>query len=249
MIILKSPAEIALMRAANEIVVEVMAILTERLTADVTTAELDRLAEAHIRKRGGEPAFKGYQGYQHTLCTSVNEVVVHGIPNDRPLQIGDIVGIDCGVRYKGFHGDHAWTFVVGGNPSPAVDRLLTVTRDALYRGIEQMQPGNRLFDISAAVQQHVESHGFSIVRDYVGHGIGQALHEEPQLPNFGTAGTGPRLLPGMVLALEPMVNEGTEKVRLLADGWTVVTADGKLSAHFEHSVAITERGPEILSKK
>lgn len=247
MIILKSPAEIETMRAANRIVVEVMAALQEQLRPGVTTAALDRVAEELIRKAGAEPAFKGYQGYQYTLCTSVNEVVVHGVPNASPLNAGDIVGIDCGVRYHGFHGDHAWTFPVG-EITPEVRRLLQVTEEALDRGIEQMRPGRRLQDISAAVQRHVESNGFSIVREYVGHGVGRALHEEPQVPNFGTAGTGPRLMPGMVLALEPMVNAGTPKVRLRDDGWTVGTADGRWSAHFEHSVAVTGSGPDILSR-
>lgn len=248
MIILKSPSEIAIMRSANVIVAEVMAALAERLAPGITTADLDRLAEEMIRNRGAEPAFKGYQGFQYTLCTSVNQVVVHGVPGDRPLERGDLIGIDCGVRYRGFHGDHAWTFAVGGAPAPHAERLLTVAREALEHGIERVRLGHRLFDISAAVQRHVEQAGFSIVREYVGHGVGRALHEEPQVPNFGTEGTGPRLMSGMVLAIEPMVNEGTEKVRLLEDGWTVVTADGKLSAHFEHSVAVTEQGPYVLSR-
>lgn len=248
MIILKSPAEIALMRTANLIVVEVMEAIRERLAPGVTTAALDRMAEEAIRRRGAAPAFKGYLGYRHTLCTSVNDVVVHGIPGDTPLRDGDIVSIDCGVRYQGFHGDHARTFVVGRMPPPPAARLLEVTEAALERGIARMRTGHRLFDISAAIQQHVEAAGFSIVRDYVGHGVGQALHEEPQVPNFGVAGTGPKLLPGMVLAIEPMVNVGTAQVRLLPDGWTVVTADGALSAHFEHSVAVTDAEPYVLSK-
>ncbi|MBI2346133.1 MAG: type I methionyl aminopeptidase [Deltaproteobacteria bacterium] len=248
MIVLKSPAEIALMRTANGIVAEVLQVLAERLCPGMTTLELDRMAEEAIRQRGAEPAFKGYQEYRYTLCTSVNSVVVHGLPDTSELAEGDIVSIDCGVRYQGWHGDHAWTFIVGDTTSPTARTLMRVTEEALLLGIDQMRIGQRLYDVSAAIQRHVEGHEFSIVRDYVGHGVGRALHEEPQVPNFGTPGTGPRLLAGMVLALEPMVNEGTAKVKLLPDGWTVVTADGKLSAHFEHSVAVTEQGPLILSK-
>lgn len=248
MIILKSPEEIEKMRAANRIVVEVQALLASLLAPGVTTIDLDRLAEEHIRKCGAVPSFLGYQGYQHTLCTSVNAEVVHGIPGLRALSAGDVISIDCGVLLDGFHGDHAWTYVVGGVADPAVEHFLTVSREALCRGVEQMYPGKRLFDISAAVQQHVESHGYSVVRDYVGHGIGRNLHEEPQVPNFGKAGSGMKLMPGLVLAVEPMVNMGGPDVRLQDDGWTVETRDGSLSAHFEHSIAITEDGPSILSQ-
>ncbi len=248
MIVLKSPEEIEKLRAANAIVVEVLNHLREKLTPGITTKTLDRMAEELIRRRGGVPSFLGYQGYAHTLCTSVNEVVVHGIPNEVPLKSGDIVGIDCGVCLDGFHGDHARTLVVGESPSPQVSQFLQVSQEALLCGIEQMRVGNRLYDISAAIQKHAESHGYSIVRDYVGHGVGRALHEDPQVPNFGTAGTGMRLVPGLVLAIEPMINMGKPEVRLQPDGWTVVTKDGTLSTHFEHSVALTDAGPQILSR-
>lgn len=248
MIVLKSRAEIEALRRANQLVVEVQRMLMEQLQPGVTTLDLDRLAEEYIRQRGAVPSFLGYQGYRHTLCTSVDDVVVHGIPNEIPLAEGQIVGIDCGVYLDGFHGDHAKTYYVGKTPPEEIAHFLRVSEEALHRGIAQMQCGKRLFDISAAIQQHVESHGFSIVRDYVGHGVGRALHEEPQVPNFGTADTGIRLQPGLVLALEPMVNQGTAMVRLLQDGWNVVTGDGQLSAHFEHSVALTEDGPDILSR-
>lgn len=248
MIVLKSKAEIEILRKANAIVVEVMALLREQIVPGVTTLDLNRMADEYVRKRGAKPSFVGYQGYRHALCTSVNDVVVHGVPNQRALVEGDIIGIDCGVYYEGFHGDHAITFYVGQTPSARIERLFQVSQAALMAGIEQMQPGRRLFDISAAVQQHVESHGYSVVRDYVGHGVGRNLHEEPQVPNFGTAGTGMRMRPGLVLAIEPMVNEGTAEVRLQNDEWTVVTADGKLSTHFEHSVVLTEQGPDILSR-
>lgn len=249
MIVLKSQDEIEKLKAANAIVVEVQQLLSRELSDGITTLDLDKLAEEHIRKSGGAPSFVGYQGYNHTLCTSVNEEVVHGIPGKRVLRNGDVISIDCGVFYDGFHGDHAWTYVVGNKPSEDIARFLKVAEESLLKGIEKMQVGNRLFDISAAVQKHAESNGFSVVRDYVGHGIGQNLHEEPQVPNFGKAGTGMKLTPGLVLAIEPMINMGTSDVRLLDDGWTVVTKDGNLSAHFEHSVALTEDGPVILSQK
>ncbi len=248
MIILKSREEIEKMRAANLIVVEVMAMLAEQIAPGVTTIELDRMAEELVRTRGGVPSFVGYQGYRHTLCTSINDEVVHGIPGSRRIEAGDIVSVDCGVFLDGFHGDHAYTFYVGKNPPTEIERFLRVSEESLYQGIAQMQVGKRLFDISAAVQQHAESHGYSVVRDYVGHGIGRSLHEEPQVPNFGRAGTGMKLIPGLVLAIEPMVNMGGPDVKLLPDGWTVVTKDQSLSTHFEHSIALTEDGPYILSK-
>lgn len=246
MIILKSREEIELMRAANQIVAELMARLAEVVDVGVTTIELDRIAEELTLKKGAKPAFKGYRGYKHTLCTSVNEEVVHGIPCGRKLLSGDIVGIDCGVLYKGFYGDSARTFAVGKVSEPA-KRLLKVTEESLFIGIDQARVGNRLFDISHAVQKHVEDNGFSVVRDFVGHGIGTQLHEDPQIPNFGEAGTGVKLREGMVLALEPMVNAGTYEVEVLKDGWTVVTKDRGLSAHFEHTIAVTDKGPLVLS--
>lgn len=247
MIILKSKAEIEKMRRANQVVVEVMKALGTMIKPYVTTQDLDRVAEELIRKRGGTPAFKGYRGFPATLCTSINDEVVHGIPSGkRILKEGDVVSVDCGVVLDGFYGDHAITFAVG-NIAPRTQRLLEITQEALMKGIEKMVVGNRLGDVGVAVQAHVEAEGFGVVRDYVGHGIGRNLHEEPQVPNYGEAGSGLRLKAGMVLAIEPMINEGTGAVKLLSDDWTVVTADGKPSAHFEHSVAITENGPDILS--
>ncbi len=247
MIVLKSKAEIEKMRRSNQVVAEVMKALAEMVRPGVTTKELDRVAEELIRKHGGTPAFLGYRGFPGTLCTSINEEVVHGIPSPkRVLKEGDVVSIDCGVVLDGFYGDHAITFAVG-QIAPRTQRLLEITNEALMKGIAQMVVGNRLGDVGAAVQTHVEAEGFGVVRDYVGHGVGRNLHEEPQVPNYGQPGTGLRLKAGMVLAIEPMVNEGTADVKLLSDDWTVVTADGKASAHFEHSVAITENGPDILS--
>lgn len=247
MIVLKSKAEIEKMRRSNQVVADVMKALAERVRPGVTTKELDRVAEELIRKSGGTPAFLGYRGFPGTLCTSINEEVVHGIPSTkRVLKEGDVISIDCGVVLDGFYGDHAITFAVG-KIAHRTQRLLVITEEALMKGIAQMVVGNRLGDVGAAVQAHVEAESFGVVRDYVGHGVGRNLHEEPQVPNYGQAGTGLRLKAGMVLAIEPMVNEGTADVKLLSDDWTVVTADGKPSAHFEHSVAITENGPDILS--
>jgi len=247
MIVLKSKEELKIMRDANRIVAEVMAKLKTVIAPGVTTGELDRIAESMIQERKAKPAFKGYLGYQHTLCTSINHEIVHGIPGDTLLNEGDIVSIDCGVFYKGFYGDHAVTFPVSKIDSDS-QKLLTVTEESLYLGIEKALIGNRLYDISAAIQSHSEKNGFSVVRDYVGHGIGRKLHEEPQVPNFGEAGTGIKLRAGLVLAIEPMVNMGTWKVKVMPDEWTVITADKARSAHFEHSIAITDDGPEILSK-
>jgi len=214
----------------------------------VTTRQLDVYAEELARQRGASPAFKGYRGYPYSLCISVNEVVVHGMPSERRLKEGDIVSLDFGVCYHGYYGDAAITVPVGKVSDEAL-RLMRITEEALYCGIEAAKPGNRLGDISAAVQQYVEAAGFSVVRDFVGHGIGTKLHEDPQIPNFGVPGRGVLLKEGMVLAIEPMVNAGTYRVKILDDGWTVVTSDKRLSAHFEHSVAITAKGPDILSRK
>jgi len=247
MIILKSRDEIDRIRKANRIVAQVMAKLKESIRPGITTAEVDAIGEDLILKHGALPAFKGYQGYQHALCLAVNEEVVHGIPGKRELKDGDIMGIDCGVLIDGFYGDHAWTFPIG-NVSETAKNLLAVTENALMNGIAAATIDHRLYDISAAIQEVAEAAGFSVVRDYVGHGIGRSLHEDPQIPNFGERGTGMRLRAGLVVALEPMVNEGSHDVELLSDGWTVVTKDRKLSAHMEHTVAITENGPEILSR-
>jgi methionyl aminopeptidase len=247
MLILKLPEEIERARASNSIVAEVLSKLRDKVKPGVTTKELDKFAEEIAGKRGAKPAFKGYRGYPYSLCTSVNEEVVHGMPSERILQEGDIVGLDFGVYYKGFFGDATITLPVGKIALNAL-KLLEVTEQSLYVGIEQAKEGNRLGDISAAVQLTVEAAGFSVVRDFVGHGIGRNLHEEPQIPNFGKKGRGIELKNGMILAIEPMVNQGDYKVNILQDGWTVVTEDGKLSAHFEHSIAITDNGPDILSK-
>ncbi|MGB9627217.1 MAG: type I methionyl aminopeptidase [Thermodesulfobacteriota bacterium] len=246
MIIIKSLREIDLLRKSNIIVAEVFKKLKGMITPGVTTQELDQVAEDLIRSRGGVPAFKGYRGFPATLCTSINEEVVHGIPSQRKLKEGDIISIDVGVNFKGYFGDAAMTFPVGEIDEEA-KRLLQVTEEALRIGIHEARIGNRLYDISYAIQTWVEGHGFSVVRDFVGHGIGRDLHEEPQIPNFGSPHQGPRLEKGMVLALEPMVNEGTYEIKILSDGWTVVTLDGKRSAHFEHSIAITDGEAEILS--
>ncbi len=246
MIIIKSSREIEQLKRSNVIVAGVFEKLRGMISPGVTTKELDEVAEEYILLKGGQPAFKGYRGFPATLCISINEEVVHGIPGQRRLKEGDIVSLDVGVNFTGYFGDAAITFPVG-EVDPEAKRLLEVTEKALYIGIEKAKIGNRLFDISYAIQRWVESHGFSVVRDFVGHGIGKDLHEEPQIPNFGAPHQGPRLVKGMVFALEPMVNEGTYEVRVLSDGWTVVTADGKRSAHFEHTIAITEDGAEILS--
>jgi len=247
MITLKSREEVGKLRAANQIVAEVMARLGDMILPGVTTAELDRVAEEHILGRGAKPAFPTVPGYNHTLCVSINEEVVHGIPGKRELKDGDIVSVDCGVLLDGFFGDHAWTFGVG-RISAEARRLLDSSKEALEKGIEASVVGNRLYDISAAIEAVATEGGFSVVKDYVGHGIGRELHEEPQVPNFGTAGTGMKLRRGLCLALEPMLNVGTSEVEVLQDGWTVVTKDRKLSAHFEHSIAIMDEGPEILSR-
>jgi methionyl aminopeptidase len=246
MIIVKSSREIEQLKRSNAIVAEVFEKLKKMIEPGITTKELDQVAEEYILLKGGRPAFKGYRGFPATLCISINEEVVHGIPGQRRLKEGDIISLDVGVNFVGYFGDAAITLPVG-EVDPEAKRLLEVTEKALYIGIEKAKRGNRLFDISYAIQRWVESHGFSVVRDFVGHGIGKDLHEEPQIPNFGAPHQGPRLEKGMVFALEPMVNEGTYEVRILSDGWTVVTADGKRSAHFEHTVAITEDGAEILS--
>ncbi|TLM80451.1 MAG: type I methionyl aminopeptidase [Actinobacteria bacterium] len=246
MIIRKSPAEIEHMRAAGRVTARALRVAGEAVRPGVTTAELDALAEAAIREDGAVPAFKGYRGFPASICASVNGEVVHGIPGMRALAEGDIVSIDIGAVVDGYYGDSAMTFAVGLVSSEA-RRLMDVTRESLVAGIAKCVPGMRLHDISSAVQTVVEHAGFSVVREYVGHGIGRDMHEEPNVPNFGQSGTGPALREGMVLAIEPMVNAGGAQVRSLDDGWTVVTADGSLSAHFEHTVAVTADGPSILT--
>jgi methionyl aminopeptidase len=246
-IFLKSPQEIEKMAKAGRIVADVLQSLGEMVKTGVAPRELENAADERIRALGGTPAFKGYRGYPASVCTSVNEQVVHGIPSSRRLRDGDIVSIDLGVYLDGFYGDAAITVPVGRVDKEAAE-LMRVTEEALYLGIRNAVEGNRLYDISAAVQRHVEESGFSVVRLFVGHGIGRELHEEPQIPNYGVAGQGPRLKSGMTLAIEPMVNVGTHEVRILDDGWTAVTVDGKKSAHFEHTVVVTPEEPIILTK-
>jgi methionyl aminopeptidase len=245
--VLKTAGELDLMDAANRIVHQVLDGIAERVRPGATTRELDRFAEETIRQAGGVPAFLHYKGYPATLCTSKNDVIVHGIPDDLPLREGDILGVDCGVVYKGYYGDAARTYAVG-QVSAQAERLIAVTRRALEMAVESVGPNRRLSDIGHAVQSFVESNGFSVVREFVGHGIGTSLHEEPQVPNYGEPGKGPRLKPGLVLAIEPMVNVGEPGVEMDPDGWTARTKDGSLSAHFEYSVAVTERGARVLGR-
>lgn len=246
MIKLKSVSEIALMREAGRVVARVLQEMERAVAPGVTTGELDKRAEKLIRRSGGEPAFLGYHNFPATICASINEEVVHGIPGLRRLKEGDIVSIDVGVRLKGYYGDAAATFPVG-EIDPLTRRLLEVTRQSLCAGIGAVRDGARLSDVSHAVQTIAEAHGFAVVRQFVGHGIGTEMHEEPSVPNFGNPGRGPVLRPGVVLAIEPMVNAGGWEVDVLEDRWTVVTRDGSLSAHFEHTVALGENGPEILT--
>ncbi len=246
MVILKSPNEIEKIRQSNVIVAEILEILRKKVVPGTDTLTLDKISEELALARNAKPAFKGYRGYPYSLCTSVNQQVVHGFPSGRPLKEGDIVSMDFGIFYNGYYGDAAITVPVG-KVSEVARGLIETTKKALFLGIEQAVPGKRLSDISHAIQSHVEAAGFSVVRKFVGHGIGKALHEDPQIPNYGKPGMGIRLKPGMVIAIEPMVNVGSYEVRTLEDGWTTVTKDGSLSAHFEHTVAITEDGPVILS--
>lgn len=252
-IVLKSKAEIELMRQAGQIVVKALETIRQYTRPGVSTAELDQIAEDVLRRQGATPVFKGYPNreahlppFPATITASINEELVHGIPSERTLQEGDIFSVDCGAYYKGWVGDAALTLPVG-QISPEAQNLLDVTKAALFAGIAQARLGNRSQDISAAIQSYVEARGFSVVREYTGHGVGRNMHEKPQVPNYGEPGKGLRLRPGMTIALEPMVNVGTWKTKLLDDNWTVITADGKLSAHFEHSIAITDGEPDILT--
>jgi methionyl aminopeptidase len=248
-IVLKSPREVELIRRGGHILDDVVAMLRGTVQAGMSTLEIDEEVESFIVGRGARPAFKGYRGFPATACVSINEEVVHGIPSaHRRLKEGDIVGLDLGCIVDGYYADCAFTMAIGDIP-PRVQQLLDVTRHSLEDAIEQCRPGRRLSDVSHAVQAHVEAHGFGVVRAFVGHGIGRALHEDPQIPNFGDPGRGPQLKPGMVLAIEPMVTMGTWEVRILEDGWTAVTRDGSLAAHFEHTVAVTENGPDVLTRK
>lgn len=248
MIQLKNPAQIELMREAGRITGEALMLAGEKLRVGMTTLELDRLIREHIEKSGAKPSFLGYGGFPGSACISINEEVIHGIPSSKKvIKDGDIVKVDVGAFYKGFHGDSANTFAVG-NVSDEAKKLIEVTKESFFRGIEFAKPGMRIGDIGAAVQKHAEDNGFSVVRKYVGHGVGHDLHESPDVPNFGHAGRGARLYPGMVIAIEPMINAGVHEVKELSDKWTVVTADSKLSAHYEHTVAICEDGPILLTK-
>ncbi|HVM11537.1 MAG TPA: type I methionyl aminopeptidase [Actinomycetota bacterium] len=249
MIIRKSPQEIDRMRRAGRIVADTILRVLDHVRPGVTTGDLDRIAEEQIRAAGAVPSFKGYRGFPASLCTSVNEEVVHGIPGTRVLEEGDLFSIDCGAIWEGYHGDSAVSVFVGEPPTAEAEKLVRVTSDALDAGIAELRPGKRLSDVGHAVQQIVEGAGFSVVREYVGHGIGQSLHEDPPIPNFGEPGRGPKIAPGLVVAIEPMVNLGGWETRVLADRWTVVTADGSLSAHFEHTIAVTEDGPEVLTAR
>jgi methionyl aminopeptidase len=257
-IIRKSPEELETMAAAGGVVAALHEVVRDALRPGMTTAELDEIAEREVRSRGAVPSFKGYRGFPATLCTSVNDQIVHGIPSpDVVLDAGDLIKIDAGAIVDGYHGDSAVTWVVGAEQGaaspqvvpPEVADLVTRTREGLWAGLCQAVPGNRLTDISAAVEAHALPHGYGVVREYVGHGIGRALHEDPHVPNYGRAGRGPRLVPGLVLAIEPMFNLGSAETDVLADEWTVVTADGSVSAHWEHTVAITEDGPWVLTAR
>ncbi|MBP7776052.1 MAG: type I methionyl aminopeptidase [Acidobacteria bacterium] len=247
MITCRSAAELERLERVNALVARVLVELAGMIAPGVTTAEVDALAERRLREAGAEPAFKGYHGYPATICASVNEQVVHGIPSERKLVAGDILSVDLGAKMDGFYGDSAVTVPVGAI-APEAARLLEVTKGSLLEALAVVKAGARLSDIGAAVQRHVEAAGFSVVREFVGHGIGQTLHEEPQIPNYGTPGRGPRLAEGMVLAIEPMVNMGGAGVKVLSDGWTAVTKDGSLSAHFEHTVAVTADGCRVLTR-
>jgi methionyl aminopeptidase len=246
-IVLKSAAELGKMRAAGRIVAEILAQLGEMAKPGITSGELDRFAEQACLRQGAKPAFKGYGGFPYAICASPNDRVVHGFPDKRPMLEGEILSIDFGVLYQGYYGDAAITVPIGQIDAETT-RLIEATRESLVKAIDKAVPGGRLSDISHAVQAWVEPCGFSVVREFVGHGIGRQLHEAPQLPNFGAPGQGPRLKPGMTLAIEPMINAGLPGVKILEDGWTAVTQDGKRSAHFEHTVAINEHGPEILTR-
>jgi methionyl aminopeptidase len=247
LIIRKSPAELEKMRRAGRITARARERVVAAVRPGVTTGALDRIAEEAIREEGAVPSFKGYRGFPASICASVNQEVVHGIPGSRALRRGDLLSIDVGAIWEGFHGDSAVTVAVGEPPSDEAEKLIRVTEESLEAAVSQVRPGGRLSDIGHAIQQVVEGAGFSVVREYVGHGIGRSLHEDPPIPNYGPPGRGPELGPGLVVAVEPMVVVGEWPTRLLADGWTVVTADGTLSAHFEHTIAVTEDGPEVLT--
>lgn len=246
MIFIKNDKEIDLMRSAGRIVAETLLLIEQKVRPGITTKELDRIAEEFILSKGAKPSFKGLYGFPAALCISVNQVVVHGIPGGYVLKDGDIISVDCGAFLNGFHGDAARTFAVG-NISEEARKLIKVTEESFFKGIEKARVGNRLTDISHEIQNYVETYGFSVVKEFVGHGIGRSVHEDPEVPNFGIPGRGPKLVKGMALAIEPMVNVGSSKVKTLNDDWTVVTSDGSLSAHYENTIVILPDGPEILT--
>ena len=246
MVRLKTSEEIALMRESAQLVSKTLGMLAAEIKPGISPLKLDTLAEAYIRDHGAVPGFKGLYGFPNTLCTSLNQQVVHGIPNETPLEEGDIISIDCGALMNGFYGDQAYTFIVG-EVDEDIRNLIKVTKECLVKGIEQAKAGNRIGDIGHAVQEHAESNGYGVVRELVGHGIGRKMHESPEVPNFGRRGKGPKLVNGMTLAIEPMINLGTKNVKQLNDGWTIVTADAKPSAHFEHDIAVVNGRPEILT--
>ena len=246
MIRYKTPEEIELMRESALIVSKTLGIIAEHIRPGVSTLDLDKVAFEHIKDHGAEPGFLGLYNFPNSLCTSVNEEVVHGIPNDKPLQDGDVVSVDCGALKNGFYGDHAWTFEVG-DVAPETKKLLKVTRECLDLGIAQVIAGNRMGDVGFAIQQHAEKNGYGVVRELVGHGLGKEMHESPEVPNYGKRGKGAKIKEGLVIAIEPMINMGTKNVLQLSDGWTIITADKKPSAHFEHDVAVVNGKPEVLS--
>ena len=245
-IVLKSLEEIELIRESALIVSKTLGVLASEIKPGITTLELDRIAETHIRDLGAEPGFLGLYDFPNTLCMSPNAQVVHGIPNNEPLQEGDIISIDCGALKNGFYGDHAYTFAVG-EIDPLTEKLLHITKESLYVGIDAFRAGNRIGDMGFAIQQHCEKEGYGVVRELVGHGLGKTMHEGPEVPNYGKRGRGKKFVDGMVLAIEPMINRGTHRIKQLKDGWTILTADGKPSAHFEHNVALINGKPELLS--
>jgi len=249
MIVYKSPEELDEMRRAGRIVADTIDELVDRVRPGITTKQLDEIAERSIRSAGATPSFKGYRGFPASICTSLNDEVVHGIPGKQRVGEGDILKLDVGAIWEGFHADSAVSVYVGDAPSDVVDKLLRVTEESLAAGISELRPGGRLSDVGHAVQQLVEGAGFAVVREYVGHGVGRLLHEDPQVPNYGDPGRGPEIKPGLVVAIEPMVNVGDWRTEVLDDGWTVVTADGSLSAHFEHTIAVTADGPEVLTAR
>ncbi|MBR9997377.1 MAG: type I methionyl aminopeptidase [Cyclobacteriaceae bacterium] len=246
MAIIKTEEEIELMRRSAQMVSKTLAVVAEKIQPGVTPLDLDSLAEEYIRDHGGIPGFKGLYGFPNTLCTSINHQVVHGIPDEKPLEEGDIISVDCGVLMNGFYGDQAYTFMVG-EVKEGVKYLLEVTKACLELGIQQAVAGKRIGDISQAIQNHAENHGFGVVRELVGHGLGRKMHESPEVPNYGKRGKGPKLVKGMTLAIEPMINQGTKNVKQLKDGWTIVTTDGRPSAHFEHDVVVRDNQAEILT--